>query len=235
MKRFIASVASLLVVLLLGCATGGGVAPNRGEISKLKESGSSEIRAITYTPAPFILMSAGKVAAGSLFGIVGGAVAASSMEKAGQEMVATYGVTDPAVGVRDRLATALESDFGLRATADAAPATDAVPELKAKFGDGAVLDTRTLGWQLIYYPSDWGHHYLIYAGRGRLLRLSDGKVLWEGKCFRKLPDEKGKRKTVDEYRADGGELLKQKVHEAGSGCAEELLAHLAGRPMEKAR
>ena len=217
-----------LTVLFLGCATGGGVAPNRNEISKLK--GSAEVRAITYTPAPFVLMSAGKVAAGSLFGIVGGAVAGNSMTKAGQELIATYGVTDPAIDVRERLAQTLANDFGLQPTPDTAPATDSVAELKARFRDGAVLDTRTMGWQLIYYPADWGHHYLIYGGRARLLRLSDGKVLWEGKCFRKLPDAKGSRRTVDEYRANNGELLKQRMGQATSGCAEELIAHLGGRP-----
>ncbi|MEK6374270.1 MAG: hypothetical protein AABO58_16405 [Acidobacteriota bacterium] len=229
MKRFIGSLVSLLLVLLIGCASGGGIAPNRGEISKLKDSGSA-VRAITYTPAPFVLMSAGKVAAGSLFGIVGGAVAGNSMQKAGQEMIAAYAVEDPAVAVRDRVAGTLASEFGLEPAADTAPASDALPDLKGRFGDGTVLDTRTLGWQLIYYPSDWSHHYLIYAGRARLLRLSDGKVLWENRCFRKLPDPKGSRRTVDEYRANNGELLKQKVQEAGAGCAEELIAHLTGRP-----
>jgi hypothetical protein len=224
MKPLIRFALGLAALIVAGCATTGGVAPNRAEIAKLKDS--AEIRAVTYTPAPFVLMSAGKVATGSLFGIVGGAVAANSMQKAGQALIAEYSVADPAAGIRDRLAGAMESHFGLRATAAEAPATDAIPDLKTKFGDGAVLDTRTLGWQLIYYPSDWSHHYLVYAGRGRLLRLSDGKVLWEGKCFRKLPDEKGSRKTVDDYRANDGALLKQKVQEAADGCATELLAQL---------
>ncbi len=220
-----------VTILFLGCATGGGVAPNRSEISRLKDSGVAEVRAVTYAPAPFVLASAGKVAAGSLFGIVGGAVAANSMTKAGQEMIATLGVTDPAVDVRDRLAKKLESDFGLASKVETAPASDALPELKKAFTDGAVLDTRTMGWQLIYYPGDWGHHYLIYGGRARLLRMSDGKVLWEGKCFRKLPDEKTNRHTVDDYRANNGELLKERVQQATNGCADELIAHLSGSPV----
>lgn len=229
MKPLARSVVCLVALIVAACATSSGVAPNRAEIAKLKDSGTAEIRAVTYTPAPFVLMSAGKIAAGSLFGIVGGAVAGNSMEKAGQELIAATGVTDPALAVRDRLAGAFEGDFGLHANPADAPATDAVPDLKAKFGDSTVLDTRTLGWQLVYYPSDWSHHFLVYAGRGRLLRLSDGKVLWEGRCLRKMPDEKGSRKTVDDYRANNGELLRQRAQEAANGCAEELLAHLAGR------
>jgi hypothetical protein len=50
------------------------------------------------------------------------------------------------------------------------------------------LDTHTLGWQLIDYPADWTHQYLVYAARARLLRLRDGKVLWENRCFRKMPE-----------------------------------------------
>src|SRR5581483_2398184 len=96
-----------LLLLAAGCATGGGVSANRGEIAKL---GQADVKAITYTPAPFVLTSAGKVAGGALFGIVGGAVAANSMEKAGQELIATCGVTDPAVDVRERLSGKLQSD-----------------------------------------------------------------------------------------------------------------------------
>ena len=78
-----------------------------------------------------------------------------------------------------------------------------------------------------YYSGDWSHHFLIYTVRARLLRLSDGKVLWEGHCERKLTDSKENRRTVDQYRANNGELLKQKVQEAGSGCADQLIAGLS--------
>jgi hypothetical protein len=218
----------VIIALLLatGCATSTAVAPNRGEIAKL---GEADVRAVTHAPAPFVLASAGKIAAGSLFGIVGGAVAANSMQKAGQDLISTYAVADPAIAVREKLEGSFAEQFGLRATPDTPPAVDSLPELKAKFGEAAVLDTRTLGWQLIYYPADWGHHYLVYAGRARLLRLSDGKVLWESRCLRKMPDPKERRHTVDDYKANDGELLKQRAQEAAAGCAEELIAHLQGR------
>ncbi len=219
-----------LLILASGCASTGGVAPNRNEIARLKES-TTEVHAITYAPAPFTLLSAGKVAGGSLFGIVGGAVAANSMQKAGQELITTYNVSDPAIAVRERLAATLASEFGLQSTVDTAPASDALPELKGRFGNSVVLDTRTINWQLLYYPTDWTHHHLAYAGRARLLRLSDGKVLWLGKCTRSLPDPKGSRRTVDDYRANNGELLKQKVQELSSACTDELIAQLAGRPV----
>ena len=189
-----------IAVLLFGtgCAT-TTVAPNRTEIAKLQD-----VRAITYTPAPFVLASAGKIAAGSLFGMVGGAVAGASMQRAGEELISTYAVPDPA----DDSAAVLRTKFG---------------------GDAAVLDTQTANWQLLYYPSDWGHHYLYYAARARLLRLRDGKVLWQNYCVRQLRDPKESRRKVDDYRADNGALLKQKAQEAADGCAEELIAHLQGR------
>lgn len=218
----------LIAVLLLGagCAT-TKVAPNRAEIAKLQD-----VRAVTYAPAPFVLASAGKIAAGSLFGMIGGAVAAGSMQRAGEEMIATYAVPDPAVAVRERLAAALADQFNLQATPDTAPAGDSPAVLRSKFGgDAAVLDTHTLGWQLIYYPADWTHHYLVYVARARLLRLRDGKVLWENRCFRKMPDPRESRRKVDDYRADNGALLKQKAQEAADGCAEELIAHLQGSPV----
>jgi hypothetical protein len=216
----------LLIAVLLfgvGCAT-TTIAPNRTEIAKLQD-----VRALTYTPAPFVLASAGKIAAGSLFGMIGGAVAAGSMQRAGQEMIATHAVPDPAIAVRERLAAALSEQFNLQATSDTAPAADSAAALRTSFGgDASVLDTQTTNWQLLYYPADWGHHYLLYAARARLLRLRDGKVLWQNYCVRQLRDPKESRRKVDDYRADNGALLKQKAQEAADGCAEELIAHLRG-------
>jgi hypothetical protein len=216
MKRFI------IAVLLLGtgCAT-TKIAPNRAEIAKLQD-----VRAVTHEPAPFVLASAGKIAAGSLFGMIGGAVAGASMQKAGEELIATYAVPDPAIAVREKLAAALAEQFNLQSTPDTAP-SDMTAHLQTKFGrDAAVLDTHTANWQLIYYPSDWTHHYLLYAARARLVRLRDGKVLWQNYCVRQLRDPKESRRKVDDYRADDGALLKQRAQEAADGCAAELIAHL---------
>lgn len=218
MKKFVIAV---LLLATTGCAT-SKIAPNRAEIAKLQN-----VHAVTYEPAPFVLASAGKVAAGSLFGMIGGAVAGASMQKAGEELIATYRVPDPAIVVRERLATALAEQFQLQATPDTPPATDTTAHLQAKFGkEGAILDTRTANWQLLYYPSDWSHHFLYYAARARLVRLRDGKVLWQNYCVRQLRDPKESRRQVDAYRADDGALLKQKAQEAAEGCAEELIAHL---------
>jgi hypothetical protein len=218
--------ALALVLFAVGCATNTGVPPNRNELARLKDT---EVRLVTHQRAPFVLMSAAKVGTGALFGIVGGAVAANSMEKAGEQLITDYQLTDPAVTVRDRVAEALQATYGVRtAVADTVPPTDSMTDLTSRFGRETVLDTRTLGWQLIYYPTDWTHHYVIYAGRARILRLSDGKTLWDGRCLAKLPDPAGSRRTMDEYRANDGALLKQKLDEAADGCASQLIAQLNG-------
>lgn len=229
--RFVLSVLALATVA--GCATNQGVAPNRAELARLKEDPSTSIHALSHQPSPFVLMSAAKVGTGALFGLIGGAVAANSMQKAGEELIAEYGVADPALTLRDRIAQAMHDAYGVKATIHpppdrAAAATDSLPELKQRFNSGIVLDTRTLGWQLVYYPADWGHHFVVYAGRARLLRLDDGKVLWDGRCVQRLPDPKESRRGVDDYRANGGELLRAKIGEAAEGCATALIAQLNG-------
>ena len=227
MKPYVRSLSSLGVLVLAGCASTGGIALNRGEISRMKDSGTAEIRAITYAPPAFELLSAKKVAAGSLFGIFGAVASANSMQKAGQEMIAAYSIADPSITVREKLADALASEFGLKSSADSAPATEDLTALQGRFGSGAILDTRTIAWRLVYYPKDWSHHFLVYTVRARLRRLSDGKVLWQGKCVRKLTDSKDSRRTIDQFRVNNGELLKQKAQEAGGGCADELIAGLS--------
>lgn len=223
---------ALVVVAAAGCATNQGVAPNRNELARLRENPSTSVHALSHKPSPFILMSAAKVGTGALFGLIGGAVAANSMEKAGQELIAACSVTDPALTVRDRIAQAMQDAYGVRPTVqivdEEAAVTDSLPHLKQRFNSGIVLDTRTLGWQLIYYPADWGHHFVVYAGRARLLRLDDGKVLWDGRCVQKLPDPKESRRTVDDYRANDGQLLRAKIAEAAEGCATALIAQLNG-------
>ena len=228
MKRAVSLLT--LIVPVLGCASRAGIGPNRTEILTLKNSGAAEIHAITYSPAPFTLLSAGKVAAGSLFGIVGGAASASSMEQAGQKLIATLGIEDPAMAVRVRLGAAMNSEFGLQVKTDSAPPSDELDGLKTQFGESTVLETRTMGWALTYYPGDWSHHFLVYTGRARLRRLKDGERLWESYCTRRLQDEKGKHRTVDEYKANNGELLKQRMLEATSGCIDEMLAQLTKQP-----
>ena len=216
-------------VLFTGCASSDGVAPNRAELARLGNDPSAQVRAVVHKPAPFVLTSAAKVGVGSMFGMIGAGIAANSMEKAGQELIASAGVADPAAAVRDRVAEALRGQYGIEpVVVETAPPSDSVAELKKTLGSGVVFDVRTLGWQLLYYPTDWTHHYVLYMGRARLVRLDDGKVLWDGRCLHKLPDAQGQRKTVDEYRADGGVLLREKIEEAANGCAETLIAHLSG-------
>lgn len=227
MKPYVGSLYSLCALFLAGCASTGGIAPNRAEISRMKDSDVAETRAITYAPADFELLSAKKAAIGGMFGILGAVASANSMQKAGQEMITAYAVVDPSIIVRERLAEALTSEFGVKASSDSAPTSDDLTVLKGRFGSATILDTKTKNWRLSYYPGDWSHHFLIYTVRARLLRLSDGKVLWEAHCVRKLTDSNDSRRTVDQYRANNGELLKQKVQEAGGACADELIAGLS--------
>jgi hypothetical protein len=229
MNPYAGSLVVISALLLAGCASTGGIAPNRSEISRMRDTDAAEIRAITYAPAGFELLSAKKVAAGSMFGILGAVSSANSMQKAGQEMIIAYSVVDPSIPVREKLAEALTNEFGLKSTVDSATASDDVTVLKSRFGGATILDTKTKNWRLSYYPGDWSHHFLIYSVRARLLRLSDGKVLWEGQCVRKMTDAKNSRRTVDQYRANNGELLKQKVQEAAGGCADELSAGLSAK------
>lgn len=227
MKPAAGGIYTLCAMLLVGCASTGGIAANHGEIARLKNEGPADTRAITYAPVGFELLSAKKAAAGSLFGIIGAVTSVNSMQKAGQEMIAAYAVADPSITVRESLETALVSEFGVKTSRDSAPATDDINVLKSRFGGATVLDTKTTSWRLSYYPGDWSHHFLIYSVRARLLRLSDGQVLWEGHCLRKLTDDKGNRRTVEQYRANNGELLKLKMQEAGGGCSNELIAGLS--------
>ena len=67
------------------------------------------------------------------------------------------------------------------------------------------------------------HHFV----RSRLVRLSDGEVLWQAVCgLRGYPGDEAAK--LPDLLAGGGVLLRQKFDIAADRCAEELVEFFQG-------
>lgn len=209
-----------LPALLAGCAT--------VDVVKVSESQRASLEGqpltVVYHPQPsFTASNAGKVAAGSLFGAIGGAIAGASMNSAGNEIVATYSVQDPAAAIASRLGPAYGSHLRASVTQSAsAPSSDEPAQLSQQAGGtGAVFDVRTLSWMFQYFPTNWTHYRVVYAARARLIDARSGQVIGQAPCNYQSNDEAG-APTYDELLANNAAILKAALAKAAENCANEF-------------
>jgi hypothetical protein len=148
---------------------------------------------------------------------------------------AQTGVEAPLDRVRERVVARLAGPLGYPAALKRAPAmvaSDDAASLRASVTTPLVLDFRTRSWGLGNLRGGgepkaddpiYTHHFV----RARLVRLSDGQILWQAVCgLRGYPgDETAK---LSDLLAAGGARLRQKLTLAADRCADELVEFFQG-------
>jgi hypothetical protein len=153
--------------------------------------------------------------------------------KNGKEWTAEYGLTHPMIPVRDRLVASLKSELGIydfKALDKQIDVSNDSPEkLRSHLGmeKGTLLDLTGV-YQVIYYASDWSHFHMYYNGRARLVRLDDGKVLWQGNCRTDIEDPDN-RPSIDDLRANQASRLKDWLARGAKECGTQLANQLLDR------
>lgn len=215
----------VLFLLLSGCAS-TLIQMDKEERSRLNNQ--SDIQAVHY-PSSFSVRTPGKAIAGG-GGALGAIFSLGLYESAGDKMAKEYALEDPALRVQSRFLSSLEKDLGIKniRIVQESPSKDSIDDLKRTAGKGMVLDFKTTQWMLFYYPTDWSHYRIAYSARGRLVRLEEPKIIWQGTCEFIGQDPKTSP-TMDELVANNGALLKQKINEAADACAEQFWSHFLGR------
>jgi hypothetical protein len=219
----------LLVALFLflsGCAP-ALIQPDKEELSRL--SNQADFHVVHYPPSSFSVRTPGKAMIGG-GGALGAMLSLGLYESAGDKMASEYTLKDPALRLQSQFLPSLEKDSGIKniRIAQEPPSGESIEELRRTFGKGMVLDFKTTQWLLFYYPTDWSHYRIAYSARGRLVRLEEPKIIWQGTCEVIGQDPKTSP-TMDELVANNGALLKQKINEAADACAEQLWNHFQGR------
>lgn len=145
------------------------------------------------------------------------------------------GIEAPLDRVREHVVTRLTGPLGYPAVLKRPPvlvASDAPDDIRASVKAPLVLDFATRSWGLGNLrgggepkPDDliYVHHHV----RARLVRLSDGEVLWQAVCgLRGYPGDDAVK--LSDLLADRGALLRQKLATAADRCSDELLDFFQG-------
>lgn len=224
-----ARAAILLLLAISAACAPKPIAMDHAERDLLSKS--EAVRVVYYTPPDF------KVPPGTMplimFGALGGAIAAASMEQSqGQQTVKEYDVQDPIIQVRRRFAPHVGVLLNVDMSEETSPRQDDdLDSLKKEFTQGYILDLKTNKWGIFRNPFQT-FHYVGYQGRARLIRASEKKVVWQGVCDLEEKDN-DKMPHITEFEENNGALLKNNLAKLAASCADELLKQLAGNEMTR--
>jgi hypothetical protein len=204
---------------------------------ELLKTQQEEIIAVHYPPPSFAVLSFGKIMVAGLFGVVGGVAAGISAISEGNKVKAEHQLEDPAFEVEKQFSSSLSTDGNIggsvRVVEEVFPSDRYIKNLKRQFGSGLLIDFKTTDWGVIYYLSASDHYRLAYSLRARLMNMNDSKKLWEGNCHYLEDEASESRPTLEELKANDGELLKQKLHQAADFCSRDLKDQFLNKKLAK--
>jgi hypothetical protein len=148
---------------------------------------------------------------------MGGAVGGIASVYSGNNLIRTYDIPDPAVGITKDLLAHLGTSFHTvpQASFPFAKNTTSIDEIiKASGGKSRlILDVQSINWMCIYFPFNWVRYRVLYSAKLRLIDTSKGGVVAEGFFAWKTPDN-AYHPTYDELFANNGAVLRSQLDEA---------------------
>lgn len=106
-----------------------------------------------------------------------------------------------------------------------AVAPDDADALRAKVPQGLAVVVRTTEWRIEIVPeAGAGQQRVFYAVAASAVQLPGGMTVWRAACRATTPEPT----SGNELRRDEGRLLKRRLAECASACADELWASFAG-------
>jgi hypothetical protein len=222
-----------LIFVACALALGGCAAMTPAQMDQNSASAfqGAPLTTVTYQKPGFSAMTYGRVAAGALFGAVGGAIAGATSVSAGDQIIQDNQVPDPAIAimaeVSPKISERLKTSTTIALTEQAS--NDEKKLATAAGNKGVVLDVQTLSWQFIYFPLDWGHYRVLHFARARLIDAATGKVLGLVPCKYDSGDDKSVAPPdYDTLLADNAAVLKAKLAAATSACAAKIESTMLG-------
>ena len=216
-------------VLLAGSVTGcapARIALDQGVRAQLPSA--SAVHVVVYPADAPPLMTAKAIAAGSLFGPIGGGVVGARAAVIGKELMARHNVEDLSTQLASSLVEELKATLPTLTRAAGSPAGREVDDLKKTGLRPFVLDVGT-GGIIMYYGSNFARYRLVYNARVRLVDTEQGRVLWQGVCSLRGADDPAQGPTLDELEAADGVSYRRLITEATSACATDLLDQFRGK------
>lgn len=209
--------ALIAITIISGCASFKQQAINERSATSIKG------QTVTYTTREkpdFMAMTAGKAA----FALVG----SIAMIAAGNSIISTNNIADPADAIAIGLAKELEIAHGIRLI---------TPPIKVDTNDSAqialnvenaaryVIDTQTISWGFGYFPTDWTHYRVIYTAKARLIDIQAKDVIAEGFC-KHIPDSNVNAPTYDELVGNQASGLTNQLNRIAGECINSIKAQM---------
>jgi hypothetical protein len=171
---------------------------------------------VRFAKPDFVATTPGK----AMFGVLG----AVAMIAAGNDIVTTNKIEDPASSIAQSLTRGMQEKFQLvplNETATQVDTSDVDTLARSYPKSDLLLDVRTTDWKFVYFPVNWTHYRVGYSVQARLVNLKTREVLAEGTC-KHLPEEDTNAPTEDELLANNASRLKQELRNAADHCLEQL-------------
>jgi len=201
---------------------------DKEELARLK---NEEIRVVIYQPPRFLYQAQapyfGAGVAGVFNPVTGGFTGGMAADPRSQVFAIDSPLEDPATQVKNVFIKGVANQLDVARLIQAGEplSDDDAQALQKKFGGGIVLDFKTNTWGVLSSPMITAPYQLVYLGRSRLLRLSDGRVLWQAQCSY---DGRNREAYLDQFKVNSTPVLKEKFAEAAESCAKQLLAQFPG-------
>jgi hypothetical protein len=136
-------------------------------------------------------------------------------------------LVDPVPVVRRAFEQRLTSEITaerIRKVEESVPA-DSVEAVRVVMPNGLGIVVQTTAWQIQIAPeAGMGRQRVVYAAAAKAIQMPEGQTVWRATCRAITPEAI----SGDELRRDNGGLLKAKLAECASACADELWANYAG-------
>jgi hypothetical protein len=213
---------------LAGCAGNQATPMNAESNAALKQA--PVIQVVRYvSPGMNITIPKNASGLGPLGSVLVGAGTGTGEMPTGDSLARAYKLPDPADDVARRLVEKLKTEgalANLRVEPKLAgrPLAEDPAHYRAKYPNAVVLELSVENQGASYGAVNWKTYTYFMYGKARLIRVSDGKVLWSDSCnLHAFGDDAAKRQLdVTEFEANNGKRLKEVTSYSNERCSRML-------------
>jgi hypothetical protein len=180
---------------------------------------------VAYASPPrhvsFLADTASKDAMAGALSFAGAAMAINMEMQAGDKLISTDAIDDPAAGIAREVAEGYAAAHG--GDMAGAPADwDGASAGSARY----LVKVATSGWGFTYYPLDWSHYHLTYDAKLELVDTASKRVIAKATCSHK-PVSANEHFTYDDLTGNGGATLKAQLKAIADACVAQFKAEVA--------
>lgn len=185
-----------------------------------EEAVSLTDKTVVYSKYKSLPDFAAQTAVNVQFGLLGVATAISN----GNKMILTNDIEDPALEISKQLADGLKVNHNVKVVeeTDIFAQTNDLSELLSLYqGYDYILDVKTLGWNSIYYTSDWDSYRVFYTAHARLIDTGSKEVVVEVLCA-STPEYEDTNQGPSYEELENGEGLRKELGRSVEFCVDHI-------------